>query len=100
MAEKIVVNTTKLGNDAQSVGTYIANIKKQIGEMKNSVSELDAMWDGPSSEAFKKAFQQDMKAMGEIIKGLEDIKNYEDTAKKKYEKCENKVSSLISEIKV
>ena len=100
MAEKIVVNTTRLGNDAESVGTYIANIKQQVEEMKNSVSELDAMWDGPSSEAFKKAFQQDMKAMKTIIEGLEDIKKYENTAKTKYEQCERKVSTLIAEIKV
>ncbi|MBO5303963.1 MAG: WXG100 family type VII secretion target [Lachnospiraceae bacterium] len=100
MAEKIAVNTTRLGNDAESVGTYIANIKKQISEMKQSVKELDAMWEGPSSEAFKKAFEQDMKAMDVIIEGLLDIKKYEDTAKKKYENCENKVATLISEIKV
>ena len=100
MAEKIVVNTNRLGQDAESVETYIAKIKKQITEMKSSVSDLDAMWDGPSSEAFKKAFQQDMKAMNVIIKGLEGLHKYEDTAKRKYEDCEKKVSSLISEIKV
>ena len=58
MAEKIVVNTNRLGQDAESVETYIAKIKKQITEMKSSVSDLDAMWDGPSSEAFKKAFNR------------------------------------------
>lgn len=100
MANQIAVDTRKLGNDADDVGTYIKNIKKQIEDMKTSVSELDAMWDGPSSEAFRKTFNKDMKAMEDVIEGLEDLKKYEDQAKKKYEKCEDKVAELISEIKI
>ncbi|MBO5373336.1 MAG: WXG100 family type VII secretion target [Lachnospiraceae bacterium] len=100
MANTIAVNTIKLGNDASYVGNYIKNIENKISDMQVSVKELDALWDGPSSEAFKAAFQQDIQAMTEMIKGLKDVKSYEDNAKTKYEACERRVSELISEIKI
>lgn len=100
MANQIAVNTVKLGNDASDISAHIANIVKKIDEMQTSVSDLDAMWDGPSSEAFKKVFAQDMKAMKEIINGLKDVNQYESNAKSKYEACERQVSNLISAIKI
>lgn len=100
MANKIEVNTTKLGQDADNVGTYIKNIKNKMKAMMQSMKELDSMWEGPSSEAFKKAVYQDMQDMATIIEGLESINSYERNAKKKYEDCEKSVSAIISEIKI
>ncbi len=100
MGDIIAVNTVRLGNDAEDVEMCIKNINKKISEMKSSVSDLDSMWDGPASDAFKKAFQSDMKAMESVVEGLNDLKKYEDQAKSKYEACENEVAALVSEIKI
>lgn len=100
MADKIKVNTTRLGTDAESVKSNIQKIKKSMEDMKKDVTQLDSMWDGPTSEAFKKAFQDDMNALNTIIKNLEQIYNFETTAKSKYESCERQVASKVSGIRV
>ena len=98
--KKIKVNTVRLKNDSDQVNACIKNMKSEMEKMKESVSQLDQMWDGPSSEAFKKAFQDDMKAFQTILSNLDKIYGYETNAKAKYEDCERKVSDLIAEIRV
>ncbi len=100
MIDKIRIDTVRLGTDADRADGYIKNISREISNMKNSVSQLDSMWDGPASDAFKKAFADDMNAAAAIMKNLESLHTYETNAKAEYEKCERRVSSLVSEIKV
>lgn len=100
MADKIKINTARLGTDAERVNNYITKIEQEITNMKESVSQLDRMWDGPSREAFKKAFADDMNAIASLVNSLKSIWTYGTNAKTEYEKCEQKVSSLISEIQV
>ena len=83
--KKIKVNTVRLKNDSDQVNACIENMKSEMEKMKESVSQLDQMWDGPSSEAFKKAFQDDMKAFQTILSNLDKIYGYETNAKAKYE---------------
>lgn len=100
MVKYIKVNTARLDTDAQSVADDIAKMKTQMKKMKVSVKQLDAMWDGTSSEAFKKAFQDDMKALDIILGNLQSLHSYEVTAKSKYDTCEKKVSELVAGIRV
>lgn len=98
--EKIRVNTGRLKTDAEQVLGCIKDMKSEMSKMKESVAQLDQMWDGPSSEAFAKVFQDDMEALNTILENLDKVYEYEVTAKEKYEECENKVSDLISQIRV
>lgn len=100
MADRIKINTSRLGTDAQRVSGCIRNLSKEMENMKNSIAQLDRMWDGPGSEAFKQAFETDRRAFEEIIKNLESIHDYETNAKVQYEKCEQAVYALVAEIKV
>lgn len=100
MANCIRVNTSRLGSDAERVQSCIRDMKSEMSKMKTSVKQLDSMWDGSSSEAFKKAFNDDVAALGVIIKNLESVHNFEVNAKKKYESCEAKVNELVSGIKI
>ena len=94
------MNTNRLGADADSVAGILNGIKTEFENMKQSVSQLDGMWDGPSSEAFKKAFWDDMNAMAELLKNLESMHSYEVNAKTKYESCENKVGTIVAGIRI
>lgn len=100
MANILRVNTTRLGRDADKVQKYINSMKKSSETLRTQSTSLDKMWDGPSSDAFKKAFHDDLKLMTTILNNLEKINRYENTAKKKYEDCEKKVDSIISSIKI
>lgn len=100
MAKIIKVNTVRLGNDADKVRKCISTMNKQMESMKAQIAQLDAMWDGPSSDAFKMAFHDDMKALSIVLKNLEKIHQYETTAKKKYDSCEKKVADIVAGIHV
>lgn len=100
MINYIKVNTNRLSTDADTVAGMISGIKSELNGMKQNVAQLDGMWDGPSSEAFKKAFQDDMNAMETIVKNLESIHSYEVNAKSKYESCENRVGGIVAGIRV
>lgn len=100
MADRIRINTDRLGTDASRVQGYIGNITKEIANMKQSVSALENMWDGPSRSAFHKAFWDDMQAIETAIRSMEELCAYNKNAKKQYEACDRKVASLISEIRI
>lgn len=98
--EKIKVNTNRLKNDSDQVSDSITKMRSEMSKMIESVSQLDKMWDGPSSEAFAQVFQNDMDALSTLLDNLDKIYKYETTAKSKYDTCENRVSQLITGIQV
>lgn len=98
--EKIRVNTNRLNNDSDQVFVSITKMRSEMSKMKESASQLDKMWDGPSSEAFAQVFQNDMEALSTILDNLDKIHKYETTAKSKYETCESRISQLITGIQV
>lgn len=100
MADKIRINTNRLGTDAESIKRYIDNLANEVENMQNSVHALKNMWEGPSCQAFCKAFQDDMRTVETVIKNLKRIWTYDTNAKKEYENCERKVSSMIADIRV
>lgn len=98
--EKIRVNTNRLKNDSDQVSEGITKMKSEMSKMIESVTQLDKMWDGPSSEAFAQVFQDDMNALNMLLDNLDKIYKYETTAKSKYDTCENGISQLIAGIQV
>lgn len=100
MADLIKVNTSRLKTDVSDIRGHIRSIKKEISELRGHSTALDAMWDGPSSEAFKTAFAADIAALDAIVGSLESINDYEDNARQKYDECETRVGDLVDQIKV
>lgn len=96
----IKMNTSRLKGDAESIAGLLQGIKTELENMKQSVTQLDSMWDGPGSEAFKKVFWDDMNAMTELLKNLDSMHSYEVNAKTKYESCENKVGTIVAGIRI
>ena len=100
MTELIKVNTGRLRNDASDVKDHIRSIKTKIEELRGHNSTLDAMWDGPSSEAFKLSFANDIASLESIMGALESMNEFEENARKKYDDCESKVADLVDQVKV
>lgn len=100
MADLIKVNTSRLKTDASDIQEHIRSIKKEILDLKNHRTALDAMWDGESSEAFKASFTADISALEEIVKSLDSMNKYELNAREKYDECESKVGELVNQIKI
>ncbi len=100
MAKVIRVNSKRLGTDSQKILDDIKRIKKNIEVLNTKVTELDSMWDGESSEAFKLSFHQDIARLGEEVKSLEELYRYENNAKSKYESADRKISDIVAKVRV
>lgn len=100
MADLIKVNTNRLKDTVSEINSHVKSIEKEIADLKGHNTALDAMWDGPSSEAFKMAFAEDIEALEAIVKTIASLKEYEDNARVKYDKCEQRVADLVNQIKV
>ena len=100
MATKIKINTNRLQSDAEQVNNCIAQMKAEMEKMQESVTRMDQMWDGDGSEAFKAAFASDMKMLSSMIQNLKKVYQFEQTAKSKYNSCEQKVAEMIHNIRV
>lgn len=99
-SDKIKINTGSLKSDAETIRANIAEMKKLMTDLQNSLTQLDAMWDGPTSESFKSVFHSDVNALDRVISYLNEINKFEDKAKADYEKCERHVGEIISAIRV
>ena len=73
MSTHIKVNTTALGRDADNITAAIKRLKTAMTELKKAKSTIDTMWDGSASESFKRAFDDDMKALDAFIKNIENM---------------------------
>lgn len=100
MADRIRINTDRLGTDAERIQGCIGAITKEISNMKQSVAALEHMWEGSGRDAFHKAFWEDMEIIGSAVQGMTEIYQYDTNAKKQYEQCDRKVASLIADIRV
>lgn len=100
MADKIRINTDRLGTDAERIQGYIENIVKEMAGIRQNAAALESMWEGPGSSAFHKAFRDDMEIVAEAVRDMKSIYEYDADAKRKYEQCDRKISSMIAEIKM
>lgn len=96
---KIRVNTDSLDADANSIGEYIRIIEGSISRLEEDYSELDTMWEGPASEAFRKVYNEDIDSLKVITENLKKINNFEIEARKKYENCEQEVGNIVASIR-
>lgn len=100
MADKIKIHTARLGADAGRIQSYINNIAKEMVQIEQSVTAMQAMWEGAGREAFYQTFRNDMEVVNGALAGLRAVYEYDMNAKKQYEQCDRKVASMIAEIKV
>jgi WXG100 family type VII secretion target len=98
MAEKIRTNTNRMQRDAGNIQGCIDRINHQYSDLVQKKTQLDAMWDGPASETFKHAFDDDLTALQTMIANLQKVYNYENMAKECYIACEQQISGVISDI--
>lgn len=100
MADKIRINTGRLGADAEQIKSCIRAIEKEVEEIRVSAEELEPMWEGAGKEAFWKGFREDLGIVDAAVKGMQELCDYDRNAKVQYEKCGKKIGVLVGDLKV
>ena len=90
------VNTNRLSNDTRDVRAEMDRTRAYVNEMFENVKALNAMWRGPAASAFVSKFASERE---QIIKYINHIEKYVvslEHDRDNYNRCENRVSSIVS----
>ena len=100
MADIIEINIGTLANDIGEMQTEVKMLREEMRKAFESITELDAMWNGPANDAFNQAFRSDHEAMEGMCKTIDSLIQYMENARDEYRKCEASVSSEIDSIRI
>ncbi len=99
-AGKIKVNTVSLNKTKSEVQAKLDKIRSDMGKISENMSILNSMWTGDAHEAFVQTVGEDVSFLMEVCDSLQNIISYESNAVSEYNKCEQQVSEIISQIKI
>lgn len=100
VSQEIAVNTSTLAGDINELRTALGNARKQLEDMFTQVTELDAMWDGPANEEFKKQFGVDYENSKSLCETVDSLISCMEYAKEQYNLCENEVANIVASISI
>lgn len=100
MAEIIKCNTKTLGSDRDLIRKNLTDINKSIKNLKNIAAKIDGMWDGDASDVFKQRVKMEIAQMDSIYDALSVIANFESTSVTEYDKCSQKIETIIDSIHI
>ena len=100
MAAKIKVNTGSLDQTRKEIEGRLNQTQKSIEEISQAMSALNSMWEGEAHTAFAKEIAEDIQQLQNMCDGVQDIIRYESNAVTEYNKCEQQVGEIISQIRI
>lgn len=100
MADYIEVDITTLEQDIEALKEAVGLVRGDMASMFGTISELDAMWDGPANAAFNMQFDRDRQTLEALCGTVDDIIDSVENAKNSYRKCETAVRDEINKIKI
>ena len=100
MAAKIKVNTGSLDQTRKEIEGRLAQAKRSIEEIWQAMSALNSMWEGDAHAVFAKEVSEDIQQLQNMCDGIQEIIRYEGNAVTEYNKCEQQVGEIISQIRI
>lgn len=100
MADYVEVNITALEQDIRELKEAVKLVRGDMAAMFETMSELDAMWDGPANAAFNLQFGRDRQILEALCGTVDDIIDSMENAKDSYRRCETAVREVIDGIKI
>lgn len=97
---EITINTSTLAGDIAALKGALANARVQLKKMFDSVAELDAMWDGPANDEFKRQFGIDYENAEAMCKTVDALIQSMEFAKEQYDKCDAEVGDIVAAITI
>lgn len=97
---EITVDTAALAGDIEELQNALSEVRRQLNQMFEQVSELDAMWDGPANAEFNRQFANDYENFKELCNTVESIIQCMQYAKEQYNICENEINGIVASINI
>lgn len=100
MAAKIKVNTGSLDQTRKEIENRLAQVRKSIEQISQDMNMLNSMWTGEAHTVFVKEISEDIQQLQSACDGVQEIIRYESNAVTEYNRCEQQVGEIISQIRI
>ncbi len=94
------VDTDILRKDISRLRQYLRAIEHIHAELRDKMTEVSSMWEGPAKEAFHQQFRDDCAELIEACKQINEVLESMDAAAKEYDSCDSRIKSIIGAIQV
>ena len=94
------VETASLSSTIRSMETEMQNISKIGKQLYTALEALDGMWEGAAHDTFAAQYLADQQMLSEMCKTIDGIINGLESARKKYDECEQSVANEIKKIAI
>lgn len=95
---KVEVNTDAMGRDIARLQAMSRKLKASLQELDGSMRSLQQCWEGAAKNAYLEEYAADQTAMQELCGMLEEFIRAIEDARRKYQNCEQKVESCVSQL--
>lgn len=100
MADYVEVDTLSMARDREVIQSEAGEIQAELERLREYMTSLGAMWEGPAHQTFMEQFQADYAFVQDFIG---EIRAYAETiayAEGEYQKCDDAVQQIIAEIRI
>jgi len=94
------VDTDNLRKDASTLRQYLRTIEQTSAGLRDNITRVSSMWDGPAREAFYHQFMEDCEELSEIANQIRGIIDSLEDAAKEYDSCNCIVRSIVDSIRM
>lgn len=91
----IEIDTNRLNSDIQSLRRSLSSARKHIGELQQSMDQLNQMWKGPANREMRLRFQRDHGRLLDLCGLLEELLEVLERIRISYDSCESSVRSTV-----
>ncbi len=94
------VDTDNLKKDINTLRQYLQIIEQAHAELRDKMTEVSGMWEGPAKDAFHLEFKNDCAELIEICTQMREVLESMDAAATEYDSCDSRIKSIIDAIQV
>ena len=100
MASKIRVNTNSLHHTQQTVQGRLDQIKRGLDQIVADMATMNSMWAGEAHDVFEVSIDADIQYLQSACEGIQKVIEYERGAVTEFNRCEQQISEIISQIRI
>lgn len=94
------VNTGTLRTDAASIRMEIQAMKQGADDLRRMAGNLNRMWEGTAKTAFLAGYEQELAALENSIRALEQYTSMVEASSTAYDRGERAVADVVASIRV
>lgn len=98
--DRIANNLSRFGDDIERFNSQYKELAANMQEVVDNMNSLSSSWEGEAHDQLMQSFEKDRAKMQQMIESIGKVLENLQYADGEYNSCEQRVSSIISQIQV